>query len=214
MKTLFKLFFMIILMLFAGSNLKAELPQTLFTVQLGYNHPSSDLADYADRGLGITGSFDYFILENLSIYATTGFTSWTTTAIEDLIDDEFSSLYEYSLREINFKAGAKFFIADKGFMPYIGAELGLHMLSFKFEYNGPMGFSYSDRTESENQFGFAPMAGFIISLGDSIYLNGCAKYTIISSEIFKTGYEEIDEYLNPDISFHYISINAGISLSL
>jgi len=194
--------------------MKAELPQMMITGQVGYNHPSSDLVEYADHGIGALGVFDYFILENLSLYGTAGFTSWTTTAIEDLIGEEFSSLYDYSLREINVKAGAKFFLADKGFMPYVGAELGLHMLSFKYEYNGPLGFSYSDHAESENQFGVAPLAGFMIAITDNIYFNASAKYTIISSEVFKTGIEEIDEELNPDISFHYIGINAGVSIGL
>jgi opacity protein-like surface antigen len=193
---------------------KAELPQMMITGQLGYSHPSSDLADYADRGIGVVGVLDYFILENLSIYGTAGFTSWTTTAIEDLIGDEFSSLYDYSLREINVKAGAKFFLADKGFMPYVGAELGLHMLSFKFEYNGPFGMNFSDNAESENQFGVAPLAGFMIAISDNIFVNVNAKYTIISSNIFQTGIDEIDDELNPDISFHYIGINAGVSIGL
>jgi len=210
----FSILFIVFFVIIASAQIRAELPKMMATVHLGYNHPSSDLADYADRGLGVTGSFDFFILENLSVYGTAGFTSWTTTALEDLISDEFSDLFDYSLREINVKAGAKFFLADEGFMPYVGAELGLHMLSFKYDYTGPFGFNYSDKTESENQIGVAPLAGFMIELSDNIYLNACAKYTIISSEIFQTGVDDIDEYLNPDISFHYISINAGISIAL
>ena len=199
MKKIILLISLALIFSMATNQAHAKLPQMMVSAYIGYNHPTGDFSDYADRGLGVGANFDYFLMPNLSIYGMIGYTSWSN---KDL--DQYTDYFDLKMTEIPIKGGAKFFLSDENLIPYIGAELGIHMFSFKYEVSG---FGFSGTTESESEIGIAPLAGIMIPISDNIYFNGCAKYTIIKVENY---YEDV----TGSISFDYLTIFAGVSIGL
>ena len=201
MKRLAILLTFAVLVSFATTNVSAQLPQMMVTGQLGYHQPMSDFADFADRGLGVGATFDYFLMPNLSIYGMLGYTSWSNTDLEEL--DQWLDI---TLTEIPFKAGVKYFLSDKDFMPYVGAELGMHNFTVKYDVT-VLGISVPGDSETESEIGFAPVVGFLMPISDNLYFIGCAKYTVINTD----NYYDVD---GGSFGFHYLSIFAGVSLAL
>ena len=161
-------------------------------VQVGVGLPMGDFGDAFKTGFGGQGTFLYSLNPELTLTAAIGYYSFTN---KDYSDATFST--------VPVLVGARYVLGKGSFVPYAGAELGLHFCTIKvvapkFDFGfGSIGGGTSSTSESD--FGFSPMVGFMMPLSPKLNLDVNLKYNIISTS---------------GQSSNFIGINAGVQMPL
>ncbi len=149
--------------------------------ELGLQLPMGDFGDGANAGFGLSGIFQYQLQPQIIIGGTLGYqswggktdgVSWSNIPIMGLINYQFNT---------------------EGLIPFVGAELGLNMLSSSYNI---FGFSGSS---SSTEFGINILAGVEKRFNENLSWRVNAKYNIIMAS---------------GSNLTYLGINAGVMYHL
>jgi opacity protein-like surface antigen len=125
--------------------------------------PMGDFGDAANMGFGVTLGGVYHYQPQIDFLASLGYISYGTE----------SDAVSFSMIPIQF--GGRYLLTPKNNGgPYVGALLGLHMVSSKVES------VYIDDSETKTKFSFAPMAGYELKMNEQMSLDLSARYQIVS----------------------------------
>ncbi len=136
----------------------------------GLTFPTGDFGDLYDTGFGLKGTFEYPISPGLGITGTTGYLHWSTS------ETFFGESLDITTTSIPLLGGVRYYFGAGDLLPYVNAELGLHILSVKAELFG------ESESESETEFGFGVGGGLLFAIGPNLFLDANAKYNSISTE--------------------------------
>ncbi len=165
-------------------------PQMRLSLQAGVEAPTGDFGDQASTGFGLSGTFEYWQNSPLAFTGSLGYNRFS--ASHDLPDD-----WDYSLSDIPILLGIRYYLSRGTFHPYLGAELGIHILtSSRTRVEGNTTTSVD---ETNSRFGLDPLLGFRYHLSQSTDLDFNLKYNIISTEGGNT---------------NYLGLNGGVQIGL
>jgi outer membrane protein W len=134
--------------------------------------PMGDFGDAANMGFGFTLAGQYGFRPNIDFMAQLGYIMWSG---KDAFED-----YDWSAIPIQF--GAKYFFAPSGNRFYVGGLAGFHMFKVKADYNHPV-FGHVEVSDSEAEFGLAPMGGYEMAVGQNMVLDLSARYQFVSDDL-------------------------------
>lgn len=149
--------------------------------ELGLQLPMGDFGDGASTGFGLSGIFQYYLQPQLIIGGTLGYQSWGGKT------DGFSWSNIPIMGLINYQFNTE------GLIPFVGAELGLNMLSTSYDIFGFTGSS------SSTEFGINLLGGVEQRLNENLSWRVNAKYNII---------------MGGDGNLSFLGINAGVMYHL
>jgi outer membrane protein W len=156
------------------------------SVQPGIQIPIGDFSNTAALGLGVNATLEYLFSQkkgiDWSLTVMTGYNHFA--ANKDLPEGE-----DYSYGDIPILAGLRFYIGKSDFRPYIGGEMGLHLLTI----------THNDAEISDSYFGYAPIVGLKSNFTRSLELDINLKLNSISSE---------------GSSLSYVGFNFGLQFAL
>ena len=123
--------------------------------------PQGDWKDCVnDIGFGGTAQFIYMVTPEIGVLAQAGYLMFGGKDI-----DEGFYKYSYDITAIPILAGARYYFgAGEGPQPFVGALVGIHMMSSDVEVEF-MGQKTSEST-SDTEFSFAPVVGVEVSSFD------------------------------------------------
>ncbi len=165
-------------------------PQMRLTMQLGVEAPTGDFGDQAATGFGINGTFEYWQNTPLAFTGSIGYNHFG--AAGDLPDE-----WDYSLSDVPILLGLRYYLSRGDFHPYLGAELGIHILTSS--RTRTEGNSTITVDETNSRFGLDPLLGFRYHLSQSTDLDFNMKYNIITTEGGNT---------------NFLGINGGVQIAL
>lgn len=175
---LYASFLFVFLFFFSGS----LFAQMGVGIQAGAAVPTGDLSDRAKLGWGGQGNFEYLASPNLSLSASVGYYLWGAKSdINDLL-----GIADFTFSTVPILAGAKYLFMEGDLHPYLGADLGLHILNTKIS-SSVFGVNM-ERSTSETKFGFAPMAGLRLHMPPNVDLDLNLSYNIITTSGSNTTY--------------------------
>ncbi len=139
------------------------------SLQAGVAVPFGDFDEAAGLGLGGELTFEYLLSNNLGLNAVIGYYDFGSK--EDLGPGN-----DFSFSALPILIGGRYIFSTGGFRPYLGAQLGLYMLSSEV--------TIDDNTfdESETKFGFAPLAGLRFHFPPNLDMDLGFKYNVISTD--------------------------------
>jgi opacity protein-like surface antigen len=149
--------------------------------ELGIQLPMGDFGDGANTGFGLSGIFQYQLQPQIIVGGTLGYQSWGGQA------EGFSWSNIPIMGLINYQFNTE------GLIPFVGAELGLNMLSASYDI---FGFSGSS---SSTEFGINILGGVEQRLNENLSWRVNAKYNMI---------------LASGSNITYLGINAGVMYHL
>ncbi len=165
-------------------------PQMRLSLQLGVEAPTGDFANQASTGFGLSGTFEYWQNSPLAFTGSIGYNHFG--AAGDLPSD-----WDYSLSDIPILLGIRYYLARGEFHPYLGAELGLHILTAsRTRVEGNQTISVD---ETNSKFGLDPLVGFRYHLSQTTDLDFNLKYNIISTDGGNT---------------NFLGVNGGVQIGL
>ncbi|MCX6232369.1 MAG: outer membrane beta-barrel protein [Bacteroidetes bacterium] len=156
------------IVLIAGFTSKSS-AQISIGAKAGIALPMGTFGDGYKMGFGGAALGEYSLNENMSIGLSIGYYSFSGKDFFDGI----------SLSIIPIVADFKYYFADKGFMPYVGAGLGMYMSSTSDYSKTVYGVTITVPGGSSSDFGFSPKVGFW--MGDSFKWGACLDYNIVSN---------------------------------
>jgi hypothetical protein len=130
----------------------------------GIAMPMGDFGDSYGMGFGGSAIGEYALNDNMAVGLNVGFYTFGGKDLPSGVTASFNI--------IPIIADFKYFFMTEGFMPYVGAGLGMYMMTSKSE-TSLMSFSVS-----ESGFGFAPKAGFW--MGEGFKYGASLEYNIVS----------------------------------
>jgi hypothetical protein len=160
-----------------------------------------DMSDYYDGGPGIDLNVKYLIANKYGIGISSGF--------QYFFSKEWNGFDDVEYDIIPIRLSFAYYLGQKKFRPYFGAELGLNIseLSYTYEYEyydafRDIWYSAGDDSEYSNaRFGAAPVLGFQLDFNRLIALDVNTKVN------FLTGVEEGDEDKQ---AASYLNLNLGL----
>lgn len=164
--------------------------QMRLSLQAGVQIPTSDFAESAGAGFGAHATFEYWQNTALSFTGTVGYNTWGPK-------DDLPPGRDYNVTAVPILIGLRYYLATGPFHPYLGAELGLYIVSIDVEQR--IGNTIVSTEDSETKFGLAPVFGFRYHISQSVDLDFNFKYNIITTE---------------ENSTTYMGINGGIQFGL
>ncbi len=175
--------FSFLVLFFFSSNLFS---QTKLNLQGGIQFPSGDFSDNAATGYGGSATFEYKIpLIPISVTGMIGYYNWG--------EKEDAVYSDYSFSSIPFMVGGRYYLSSFIVKPYFGAELGINVLSF--DYNYQRGEVIIEIDNTETKFSIAPIFGVKFGIGILLDLDVNIKYNVITT----------------DPSTNNFGVNAGLS---
>ncbi|MFZ0388938.1 MAG: hypothetical protein WAN36_00650 [Calditrichia bacterium] len=128
--------------------------------------PMGDFGDAAKTGLGGTAFVEYMATPNMSLSGKAGYLY-------------FGGESEgFSFSAVPILAEGRYYMGMQGEMrPFLGAQLGVHIFSFKTEFNNPITGEKMEESTSETKFSFAPTIGIRVN-----QLDISAFYMLISDD--------------------------------
>lgn len=148
--------------------------------------PMGDLSDGKYKmgfGGGVAGN--YSLNDNMTVGANIGYYSFTNEASDDI-----------TMTSLPIMATFNYYFADEGFKPFVGAEVGMSMVTSKFNI---LGISAEGKSTA---FGFGLVGGAAYGMSDNLDLFAAVKYNQFS----------LGGDLNGTLS--YLPINIGILYKL
>jgi len=130
-------------------------------------------SDGYGMGFGASAIGEYALNENMAIGLNIGYYAFS--------GKNMPSGYEASIGIIPILADFKYYFATEGFRPYVGAGLGMYMVSSSV--TTPVvtvnGYTYGGKvTGSDSRFGFDPKVGFW--MGEAFKYGASIEYNIAS----------------------------------
>ena len=159
MKKLLTIVLAIVLIAGFTSTTKAQIS---IGAKAGIALPMGTFGDAFGLGFGGSAIGEYALNENMAVGLNIGYYTF---------GEKNSSGVTYSV--IPILADFKYFFQTKGFMPYVGAGLGMYMGTTKIDF---LGTSVSSST---SDFGFSPKVGFW--MGEGFKYGACIDYNIVSN---------------------------------
>jgi outer membrane protein W len=170
MKRYIILFAMLIVIIAANNSYS----QLRLSLQGGIQAPTGEFGNTAATGFGGAATFEYWQNTPLSFTASAGYFAWEQQG-------NVPAGHTYSFSTIPIMLGMRYYLGRGDFHPYLGSELGLHLLNAKQTITS--GNTTTTTTTSESNFGISPMAGFRYHVGNRVDLDINMKYNIVSSEL-------------------------------
>ncbi len=166
----------VIMMLFTVST-PANSQQMRVGVQIGAAIPVGDWSDWVSTGIGGIGTFHYVLNQKISLTGALGYYSFSSK--EDM-SNAIGAWGDYSYSVMPIVVGIRYGLGkeNESFQPYLGGELGFHVVSGSWKVN-IVGYS-AEVSESETDFGFSPIIGFKFNVNKDVDLDINAKYSFIS----------------------------------
>lgn len=155
MKKLMTIVLAIVLIAGFTSTSKAQIS---IGAKVGLALPMGTFGDGFGMGFGGAAIGEYALNENMAVGLSLGFYSF---------GEKNSSGITYSI--IPIVADFKYFFQTKGFMPYVGAGLGMYLGSVH----------YASASVSGSDLGFSPKVGFW--MGEGFKYGACLDYNIVSN---------------------------------
>ncbi len=164
-------------------------PQMRLSLQVGLEVPTGDFSDQASSGFGANATFEYWQNSPLAFTGSIGYNHFG--AAKDL---PFG--IDYSFTDVPILLGVRYYPSQGRFDPYLGAELGLHILTSSVTRTESRTITVS---ETNSRFGIDPLVGFRYHLSRSTDLDFNLKYNLISTEGGNT---------------NFLGINGGVQIGL
>ncbi len=165
-------------------------PQMRLTLQAGIEVPTGDFANSASAGYGLNGTFEYWQNTPLAFTGSIGYNHFGASG-------DLPHNWDYSFSDVPVLLGIRYYLARGDFHPYLGAELGLHFLT----YSRTMveGNTTTTVDQSSSKFGLDPLFGFRYHLSQTTDLDFNLKYNIITTDGGNTD---------------FLGINGGVQIGL
>jgi outer membrane protein W len=138
---------------------------------LGLQAPVGDFGDGTKMGFGINVTGKYFLKENMAVGLNLGYNRF---GIEDYGWDEYDVKASASMVPIT--GLFEYHFAGSNIKPYIGADLGLYRYGWKVKYEG------ESESDGEVYFGFAPVAGILYEISESLSFCANIKFHNVFSD--------------------------------
>ncbi|MGD0583972.1 MAG: hypothetical protein ABR974_13625 [Bacteroidales bacterium] len=160
--------------------------QLALKVGLTANGALGDMNNYWTAGPGVDLSLKYILTKHISAGISTGFQHFFPN---DSWDDEYNDYDDESLNIIPIRLSFAYYVGEKKFRPYFGAELGLtHVIleysdrySYYDYYYGTL-YATKDVKDESTKFSASPVAGFYINFGNSkVGIDVNARYYFVAS---------------------------------
>ncbi len=165
------------IVLIAGFTSKSS-AQISVGAHAGIALPMGTFGDLFKMGFGGTANGEYALNETMSIGLNVGY---YTFSAQDAFDG-----YKWSF--IPILADFKYSFATEGFMPYVGAGIGMYMASATVKIPsytiGGVTYGGGEATASDSKFGFFPTVGFL--MGENMKFGINAKYNMVSDANYLT----------------------------
>jgi hypothetical protein len=146
-----------------GATTMATAQENRFSAGLELGLPVGDWSDFVGIGLGVSLGFELPVGDNLGLIAQAGYMSFAGKDVE-ILGVTFEGK---SQGIIPIQVGAKYYFSDNQEGLYAGLLTGLHMTSVKVtETNVNLAtgaVTTSEKTETNSNFGLAPMIGMFIT---------------------------------------------------
>ena len=165
-------------------------PQMRLTLQAGIEVPTGDFANSALTGYGLNGTFEYWQNTPLAFTGSVGYNHFGASG--DLPDN-----WDYSFTDVPVLLGIRYYLSRGDFHPYLGAELGLHFLTFSRTM--VEGNTTTTVDHSSSKFGLDPLFGFRYHLSRTTDLDFNLKYNIITTDGGNTD---------------FLGVNGGVQIAL
>ena len=215
--TMKKINLFILALLFTGSLISAQ-SKLGVGINGGYLSSTGDLGDVFNKGFGGTASLTYNLNNNLQFSATTGYLGFTfnndyfNQQLQD-VGYNFTVNLDATMNIIPLMVGGKYFFTESQFKPYVGLDLGLHIMTITVPTSTITSNGASTTKSTETKAGYALGAGFQYSFTDQIALDINAKFNGNGVEIHKSsvktqGNTTIEESSSSTAAF--FSIMAGV----
>ena len=140
---------------------------------VGPQLPMGDFGDIAKTGFGVDVVGKYMLNDNMAVGLNVGYISFGKYEVAGV------ATYESSMMPIT--ALYEYYFGTEGFVPYVGADLGMYSYTAKSTINLPF-LGETEVKATKSYFGFAPKVGVLYDLNDKVKLEGNIKYHIVSSE--------------------------------
>jgi outer membrane protein W len=183
---------MIIMLLLTATNfaqIYQRQPQMRLTLQVGLEAPTGDFSNQASSGFGANATFEYWQNTPIAFTGSVGYNRFS--AAKDL---PFG--VDYSFTDVPILLGIRYYLSRGDFHPYLGAELGLHILTSSVTRTEARTITVS---ETNSRFGIDPLIGFRYHLSQSTDLDFNLKYNIILTEGGST---------------NFLGVNGGVQIGL
>ncbi|HSD63730.1 MAG TPA: outer membrane beta-barrel protein [Ignavibacteriaceae bacterium] len=164
-------------------------PQMRLTLQAGLEVPTGDFSNQASSGFGGNATFEYWQNTPLAFTGSIGYNHFNAAS-----DLPFG--IDYSFTDVPILLGIRYYPSRGRFHPYLGAEMGLHILTSSITRTESRTITIS---ETNSRFGIDPLIGFRYHLSQSTDLDFNVKYNIISTEGGST---------------NFLGINGGVQIGL
>jgi opacity protein-like surface antigen len=140
--------------------------------------PMGDFGDAANMGFGFTAAAQYGWKPNIDLIGQIGYLSWGAKDLPAGFDGSWSA--------IPIQVGAKYYFGQTANRFYAGGLAGFHMFKVKATVDLPYLGKVSS-SASETKFGFAPMVGYEMKLGQKMMLDLSGRYQFVSDNLSYIG---------------------------
>jgi len=143
--------------------------------QLGVQLPIGDFSDNISPGFSFQALYMHKMEENLDIRFTLGYIKFGSK--------DNGIITDYNLSDFLINAGVHYKIEMEPLRPYIGAELGYHLISYSFNHS-----QLTTIEDTESKFGLGIFGGVIYTINEDWSLFGDLKYTTDFTDNRKLNY--------------------------
>jgi hypothetical protein len=138
--------------------------------------PMGDFADLAGFGFGASLGYELPVTDNIGITANAGYLMFGKKTMEV---GPLKTEYQYSM--IPIQLGGKYYFGETMEGIYLGAQVGVHMLMFKFKTEaysmGGITIPAVSESDSKTKLSYAPVVGYHLA---NIDLS--ARYQMVATE--------------------------------
>ncbi|HEY0978499.1 MAG TPA: outer membrane beta-barrel protein [Flavobacteriales bacterium] len=145
-------------MAFVGCGM-AMAQENRFSAGLEIALPMGDFGDASGIGLGATLGYEIPVADKIGFVAQLGYINFMAKDIEVL----GTTVEGSSVGMIPIQVGAKYYFSDNQEGAYLGLLTGVHMAMVKVPTYDLSTGAVSEETETDTNFGIAPMFGFMVT---------------------------------------------------
>jgi hypothetical protein len=153
------LFYALILLLPVATN-----AQLALKVGLTGNVAVGNMSDFWDGGPGVDVNLKYLFAKHFSVGINTGYHHFFGDDAKKW-DDEYVDYDNVGQSVVPIHLSFAYYLGQRRFKPYFGAELGVSRVETKYNYDTSDGKGEYDHNYTN--FSYGPVVGFYINFGDS-----------------------------------------------
>jgi opacity protein-like surface antigen len=147
---------------------------TTFGGALEIAMPMGDFDDVADVGVGITGHVQYRWRPDIHWIGQLGFIAWPGP-------EQFG--IDYGWNAIPLQVGIKYFVSEGESRFYVGGLTGFHLFTFKRPMYNPFTGLWEEDSDSDLEFGLAPMGGYELVVSDNWFVDFSARFQLDTDDL-------------------------------